>query len=143
MATVLDIANGAAEEIGVKTAEIPLEPEDYQVIITRMNDLLTEWADLGLTPQFKEVLNSTDTVDIDRNAVYAAKLELAMRISLPFQKPITDALRFLADRALRKLESSAVGKINVAYPDSLPVGSGNEFGDINERFYPQNPEHNF
>ena len=42
MTTANQIVNGAAEEIGVKTAEMPLEASDAQVILDRMNDMLTE-----------------------------------------------------------------------------------------------------
>lgn len=144
MTTALQIINGATEEIGVKTAESALEPGDFQFTLDRMNDMLTEWADTGLTPAFVEVSNSTDTVAIERNAVGAVKYALAMRIAPAFQKPITQALVLLAGTTMAALETSAVYIGEVAYPDTLPTGSGNDCGGtFRDRFFDQNKKVNF
>ena len=142
MTTALQIVNGAAEEIGVKTAEITLQPGDYQVIFDRMNDMLIEWADLGLTPAFSEVFNSTDTVDVERSAVAAIKFNLAIRIAPTFEKVITQALAANARETKQTLETSVVFIGEVAYPDTLPTGSG---GDCltDTRFFPQNKRERF
>lgn len=142
MTTVQQIIDGAAEELGVKTAEINLEPGDFQTILNRLNDLGTEWADKGLTPSFVEVFNSTDTVSIDRNAVAAFKYMLAGRCAPAFQRSIQPALTALISATMRDLEGSVVFIGEVALPDTLPRGSGNDaFND--QRFYPQNQKENF
>lgn len=141
MTTTIQIVDGAAEEIGVKTAETPLEAEDYQMILNRLNDLGAEWADIGLTPAFTEVFNSTDVVNIDRNAVSAFKLALAIRIAPTFERIVTPALAAIAEDALTRLRASTSYIGPVAYPDTLPVGSGNECGaqfNGNNRFFPAN-----
>ena len=145
MTTVQQIVDGAAEEIGVKTAEIPLQPADFQAILNRMNDMGAEWADSGLTPAFIEKLNRTDTVNIDRNAVAAFKYNLALRLASPFQRVISDALALSAKTTLQKLEASVIHIGDVAYPDSLPTGSGNDCGSIftEDRFFPSNSDENF
>ena len=142
MTTALQIVNGAAEEIGVKTAEITLESGDYQVIFDRMNDLLIEWADLGLTPAFSEVFNSTDTVDVERSAVAAIKFNLAIRIAPTFEKVITQALAANARETKQTLETSVVFIGEVAYPDTLPTGSGSDCL-TDTRFFPQNKKERF
>ena len=145
MTTVLQIVNGAAEKLGIKTAEIALEAGDFQVILNEMNDLLTEWSDLGLTPAFKEVSETTDTVDVDRNAVSAIKNNLAIRIAPTFQKVVQQSLALIASDSLRALETSTVFIGQVAYPDTLPTGSGNECSNdaIDRRFFTQNTTENF
>jgi len=142
MTTAVQIINGAAEEIGVKTAETALEAEDYQMILDRLNDLGLEWADSGLTPAFIEVSNSTDTVNIDGNARAAFKYALAIRIAPTFQAIVTPALAANADSTLQRLQASSVFIGEVAYPDSLPIGSGNECLD-ETRFFTQNARENF
>ena len=145
MTTVSQIINGAAEHIGVKTAEIPLQPDDFQVILDNLNDMLTEWSDLGLTPAFQEVSNGTDVVSIERNAVSAVKSNLAMLIAPSFQKVITQGLALIAGNTLSKLETSVVHIGQVAYPDTLPTGSGNGCPDSfrDDRFFPSNKPENF
>lgn len=145
MTTALQIVNGAAEKLGVKTAESPLEAADAQSILDEMNDLLQEWADIGLTPQFGEITDLTSTVAIDRNAVSAAKNNLALRIAPTFQRIVSQALASMADTSLRALETSSVYIGEIALPDTLPVGSGNECGTryFNDRFFDENKTENF
>jgi len=145
MTTVLQIVDGAAEEIGIKTAEENLESADYQVILNRMNDMLLEWADIGLTPEFVEVFNSTDSVNVDRNAVAAIKYALAIRCAPLFQKAVSPFLAQVASDSMSRLEASVVSIGQVAYPDSLPQGSGNECPGTfrRDRFFPSNKVENF
>lgn len=145
MTTVLQMINGATEKLGVKTAESELEEGDFQVVLDELNDLLTEWADSGLTPSFSEVSESTDIVNIDRNAVSAAKNNLAIRIAPSFQRVITSSLAQIANDSLRRLEASQIFIGRVALPDTLPTGSGNSCSGIfeNDRFFPPNKTENF
>jgi hypothetical protein len=145
MTTVLQIVNGAAIKATIKTAEIDLEAFEFQQILDEMNDLLSEWADSGLTPAFVEVSNSTDTVNIDRNAVSAVKNALAIRIAPQFNKPITQGMVLNANDSKSRLEASQIYIGEVAYPDSLPTGSGNECArtEIERRFYTPNKKDNF
>jgi hypothetical protein len=139
------VIDGAAEKIGVKEAESPLEPSDYQVILNEMNDMGTEWADIGLTPAYVEVFNDTDTVNIDRNAVSAFKNNLAIRIAPSFERIVTPELAGIAQDTLDRLRASVVYIGEVAYPDTLPTGSGNDCGGPfwNDRFFDQNKKENF
>ena len=145
MTTVLEIVNGAAEKLGVKTAESALEASDFQLIVNEMNDLLSVWADKGLTPAFKEVTASTDTVDVDRNAVSAIKSALAIQIAPSFERIVTQALAMIARQSLADLEISTDFIGEIAYPDTLPTGSGNDCGDtaIDRRFFTQNKKETF
>jgi hypothetical protein len=145
MTTALQIVEGAAEEITVKTAEIPLESADAMIFFNRMNDMLLEWADLGITPQFAEVYNLTDEIGIDRNAVAAVKYNLAIRCAPAFQKQVAMALGTVASDSYNRLLAS-ITNINVEFPDTLPVGSGNECAEANyldDRFFPSQKEENF
>ena len=110
-----------------------------------MNDMLTEWADLGRTPSFVEVFNGSDTVSVERNAVAAIKYSLAIRIAPTFGRVVTPALAALAETTLKNLQISEVFIGEVDYPDSLPTGSGNDCSDLfnEERFFPSNKKENF
>jgi hypothetical protein len=143
MTTVLQIVNGAAVKIGLKTAEVDLEAFEFQQILDEMNDMLSIWADRGLTPAFVQVSNSTDTVNIEDSAVSAAKNNLAINIAPSFDKLITPALAKIAADTLQALQSSTVFLGRIKYPDTLPMGSGNGCTDYEERFFPANLEKNF
>lgn len=145
MITAQQIVDGAAEELGVKTAEIALEAADYKAIFERMNDLLSEWARLGLTPAFDPVVNSTDEVKIERSAASAVKYALALRCASAFQRPVSQALAGMAEDALNNLRTASVFISGADYPDSLPLGSGNrcQDGGDDSRFFPTNQTENF
>lgn len=145
MTTMLEIVQDAMEEIGVKTAEVPLTNDELQSGIRRCNDLLTSWADIGTVPTYNPVLNGSDTVEIETSAVGAVKYNLAIRLAPSYQKVITPALKLMADESLAMLEASVSFIGNVAYPDTLPMGSGNDCADSyrDTRFFPVNSDENF
>ena len=145
MTTVLQIVNGAAIKATIKTAEIDLEAFEFQQILDDMNDMLSEWADIGLTPAFARVSNSTDTVNISDNAVGAVKDALAIRIAPSFSKPLTQGMVLNANTSRSRLEASQIFIGEVAFPDTLPTGSGNDCNNasIDRRFFTQNKQGNF
>lgn len=145
MTTVLDIVNGSAEKLGVKSAESALEAGDFQVILNELNDMLSIWADRGLTPAFKVVTDSTDVVDIELSAVSAVKNNLAIQIAPTFQRVVQPSLALIASTTLQQLETSTDFIGEIAYPDTLPTGSGNDCADVavDRRFFTQNKKETF
>lgn len=145
MTTAIQIADGAAEELGVKTANIALEPEDFQVILDRLNRLGVAWADIGLTPSFVRVANDTDTIAIDGNAEEAFIFTLAIRCAPAFERIVTPALAENAKTTLTTLRASVNHIGPVDFPDTLPTGSGNDCPQTfnTERFFEANETENF
>ena len=145
MSTVEQIVNGAAEHIGVKTAEVALEAGDFQVFLDNLNDLLEEWADIGLTPAFREVSARTDNVKIDSNARAAVKSALAMRCAPAFQRTVSSELNMLAKDSLKRLRNSTFYIERAKPSPTLPIGSGNLDRSTvrDEPFFTAQPEDNF
>ncbi len=145
MVTMREVVEDAAEEIGAKTAEIPLESDELQSGIRRCNDMLTEWDDIGIISGYNPVLNGDDVLEVDRNAVAAIKYNLAIRLAPSFRKPVSAALGSIAGSTLSRLEASGAFIGRVEYPDTLPMGSGNECPglDTDQRFFNPNKIENF
>lgn len=139
------IVQDAFEEIGVKTAEVPLTDDELQSGIRRCNDMLLEWDDIGIIVGYSEVLNGDDFVNVERNAIAAVKYNLAIRLAPSFQKLVSAALAAIAGGTLEVLMASGTDLSNIAYPDTLPLGSGNQCAsnDTNQRFFPNNKPDNF
>ena len=139
------LVEDAFEEIGVKTAEVPLTNDELQSGIRRCNDMLLEWDDIGIIVGYSEVLNGDDTVNVERNAVAAVKYNLAIRLAPSYQKLVGAALAALASGTIEVLMASSTDLSNIAYPDTLPLGSGNQCAnnDTNQRFFPNNKTDNF
>lgn len=145
MTTIRVIVQDAFEEIGVKTAEVALTDDELQSGIRRCNDMLLEWDDIGIITGYTEVLNGDDTVNVARSAIAAVKYNLAVRLAPSFTKLVTPALGALSSTTRDTLMASNASIGEVAYPDSLPLGSGNECNDYdtNTRFFPINQTDNF
>lgn len=145
MTTMREVVEDAFEEVGVKTAEVPLTDDELQSGIRRCNDMLTEWDDIGIIFGYTPVLNGDDTISVERNAIGAVKYNLAIRLAPSFQKVVGNALVALASGTMEILMASNSDLSNVAYPDSLPLGSGNQCAsnDTDRRFFPNNKTENF
>lgn len=145
MTTIREVVEDAFEELGVKTAEVPLTNDELQSGIRRCNDMLADWDDSGVIVGYIPVLNGDDTINIDRNAVGAVKYNLAIRLAPSYQKIVGNALAMLAGETLQSLEASMSDLSIIAYPDSLPMGSGNDCqsNDTDRRFFPNNKTDNF
>ena len=144
MPTMREVVQDAMEEIGVKTAEVTLTSDELQSGIRRCNDMLTEWADIGIVPSFNEVTNGDDLINVDRNAVGCVKYNLAIRLAPSYQKVVGPALAAIASGTLEMLMASNTDLSNIAYPDTLPMGSGNRCSDDSFReFFPANKKSNF
>ena len=145
MTTANQMIEAAAEKIGVKESESDLESGDYQVILNEMNDMGVAWADIGLTPAYVEVSDRDDIVNIDASARSAFKNNLAILIAPSFERIVSAALAAVAKSSLDTLRASVTYIGEVAYPDTLPTGSGNDCGDTfrNDRFFDQNKTENF
>ena len=90
---------------------------------------------------------NNEYINIDDNARAVVKANLAIRCAVPFKKAVTPGLANLADETLSRLRASVIFIGEVQYPDTLPIGSGNEcptFGTFDDnRFFDQNKKENF
>ena len=122
-----------------------MTPDELQSGISRCNDMLTSWDDIGIIVGYTEVLNGDDIVNVDRSAVRAIKKNLAIDLAPSYQKPIGAVLAAVASGTLEVLMASSSNIGPVAYPDSLPLGSGNQCSsnDTDRRFFPNNDTDNF
>ena len=145
MTTMREIVQDAFEEIGAKTAEVALTSDELQSGIRRCNDMLLEWSDIGIIVGYNEVLNGDDDINVERNAVAAVKYNLAIRLAPSYQKIVGSALAAIASGTMDVLLATNSDLSNIAYPDTLPLGSGNSCSDYDtdQRFFPSNERKNF
>ena len=145
MTTMREVVEDAFEEIGVKKAEVELTNDELQSGIRRANDLLVSWDAIGYIIGFNPVFNADDILEIEPAAVSAVKYNLATRLAPSYQKPITIELATIAADSFNILINQNVFIGEVAYPDTLPLGSGNRRcnNDTDARFFNGNDKENF
>ena len=142
MTTATEIITEALENIGYLGAETPLEAADELKAFKILNDQLAEWGESGTLPGAAPVGNLTDEIRAQRGVIAAIKMNLAGRCAAPFQVPITPTLAASISASSEALLRITAKIGDVAYPDTLPVGSGNECFDY-IRFFPENESQNF
>ena len=145
MTTMLEVVNDAFEEIDVKVAEQALQPDELQAGIRRCNDLLTSWDDIGYIVGYTPVFNGDDDLGIEASVVRAVKSNLAIELAVPFNRAISPGLAGKAQNSLDLLINANIFIGNVEFPDTLPIGSGNQGCDFetDRRFFNNNKNENF
>lgn len=148
MATALDIITGGFILLGIRTAESPLEANEAQDGLNSLNDMLNEWNLENIDIGFETVDDIDDEVFIDTGTEGAIKANLAVYMAPEYGRIVSDALAFRAKTG-KKIVRGSLNLRPLDFPDTLPVGSGNERqnrvpdgdkggGSIGRRFYPSN-----
>jgi len=143
MATAKKIIERAFSISGIKTAETPLEASEIQDGLDTLNDMGSAW-ESRLQIGFMPVETVGNTVRIPRDAEFAFKQNLAVQLRVEYKLAPDPVLVITADKAFKDLNSTYLTIGAPQYPDSLPVGSGNECPELfDDRFFPDNVTENF
>jgi hypothetical protein len=148
MATALDVITGALKLLEVKTDESAVTASEAEDGLTALNDMMNEWNVDGINIGYESLEDTEDTLYVNLGAIGAMKSNLAVYIAPEYGRVVTPSLEMRAKNSKKALRASI--PLNPAeYPDSLPVGSGNEGNNYtadgdspgnlrDSRFYPPN-----
>jgi hypothetical protein len=144
MTTARSFITRALQKAKIQTAETPIEPNEMQDGLDSLNDMLISWEQvmaLGFTP----VADIDIEIRVPRYAHAAIKSELAIILGAEYSMPPDPVLIAEAKARKDELMIAVVSIGDVAFPDTLPVGSGNNRrGYVNDyRFFPENEQDNF
>lgn len=145
MTTMREVVEDALEDITVKKAEVSLTSDELQSGIRRLNDMLAQWDEIGIISGYNAVTNGDDVLELEPAAIAAAKAKLAIKLAPSYSKVVTPALVENAREAMDMLETANSHIGEIAYPDTLPTGSGNQCNsyDVGDRFFNSNKTSNF
>lgn len=121
MATASDIIQGALRKLGIRASETPIDDAE-------MADGLDDLNDLGeANLLFRAVSNVSDTIPVARNMEGALKLVLAEKVSVDYEGlVISPMLAKQIANAWDDIYRIKNGSIDVKFPNTLPLGSGNQ-----------------
>lgn len=148
MATVLDVVTGALKLLEVRPAESPVTAAEAEDGLEALNDMMNEWNIDGINIGYESLDSTDEELHVDLGSIGAMKANLAIYIAPEYGRIVSPDLSDRA-RVSKKALRNAIPLNSSQYPDTLPIGSGNEDnnwtsdGDRpgtlrSSRFYPSN-----
>ncbi len=145
MTTAADIIKGSLRRLQIIGSETTIEPDEISDGLEDLNDWAIGIEHGKIALGFAPVNLSSDTVNIPREAVGMYKDNLAIYMGGQYGTPISQSLAKSAEDSMALVLNMFQGSIDVAYPDTLPIGTGNECDLLveDQRFFNNNNEDNF
>lgn len=136
--TAATVITSALQEILVQASEAPLEPDEIQDAIRYMNRFMAQLAADGIALGYTDVASTSDAITIPDGAINGLVFNLAIKLASQFGKAVSPELALNAREAKNTMRNIAVTIGRSHFPNTLPIGSGNEFDGGATHFYPDN-----
>lgn len=135
MTTAAQLITAILQEDVIQASEAPLEADETQDALFALNNYMFELAADGINLGFTEVTDLGDEITVNRGAINGVVKNVALQIAQQYGAPVTQTLLAQAANGLRVMTKLSVTLPSSPYPDTLPIGSGNECGTTNTHFY--------
>ena len=126
MATAAQVTKAILQEILVRSVEAPLEPDELQDTIFAMNNYMTALDADGVHLGYTVVSSLGDEVTVPAGALQGLIANVAIDVAPQFGATVSQALVLKAKKGMSAMRKLGITIGTMSYPDSLPVGSGNE-----------------
>lgn len=135
MATAAKVVERILNIIIVQASEQPVLSPDFEATIDTMNDLLTEWGAVGINLGYTIVSGPSDEITVPDASLGAIKSNVAMRLGVEYDFLLTPAMAEYAATSFQNLLNQTITVGDASFPDTLPIGAGNECLGT-QRFFP-------
>lgn len=132
------VAKDILQELVVQGAESAIVSDESTTAIRYMNRYMTMLDAQGVKLGYAEVTNLSDDITIPSGALMGMIKNVAIMLAPQFDVPVSADLKMAADQGLQAMYTLGAQQREMAYPGTLPIGSGNEgfFSIENDHFYP-------
>jgi len=145
MATAADIIEAALKKIQIIGSETPIEDDEIADALADLNDWGSELEASTLQLGFTPVSVPGDNINIPVQVVGMYKNNLAIYLAGEYGAPVTQTLVKSARDSMDRALIAFAPNIDVEFPDTLPIGSGNNCDLVieDQRFFGPNSVENF
>ena len=136
--TAGDIVKDALGEITVLGAEAPVEAVDAQIGVRYLNRMMAAFDADGIDLGYTEAANLNSPITVPAGAIDGMVTQLAVRLHAQFSAadPLSQDLLARAVSGKKTMRNLAVRVGASEFPSTLPIGSGNEYDNNTNHFYP-------
>lgn len=125
----------------IRADEEPLEAADAQVAIRTLNRMMAMFQTKSIYLGFTLVSKLNDIITVSDDAIDGIISNLAVKLHPHFKSgELSQTLLMLAKAGYDSLLDIAIEAPESSFPDTLPVGSGNEETYWSDAFYPASDE---
>ena len=124
--TAAIIAKDILQELVVQGAESDLTADETQTTIRYMNRYMAKLAGDGINLGYTKVSNLGDLITIPDGAIMGLIKNVAIQLAPQYDVPVSNDLAMAARDGLITMRNLGSRINEMAYPDTLPTGSGNE-----------------
>lgn len=138
METAGDIVKDALSEITAYGAEASIEAVDSQLAIRYMNRMMAAFSVDGIDLGYTNVDSLGDDITVADGAIEGIVAQLAVRLWDQFNEdamPVPPTLLARANSAKETMRGIAVNIGASEFPNTLPIGSGNEGTTLNDNHF--------
>lgn len=136
MATAAQLVKQIANRILVRESEAPIPADEAQDILFGINSYMAAQAANGINLGFTRLEDLGDTVTVPDGALMGIIANVAINMASQFGVSVSPSLGEEARIGLAAMRKLGVSVAAMEYPDTLPVGSGNEGDWDTQHFYP-------
>lgn len=138
MATAAQVVKASLQKILVQASEADIEASEAQDFIFSMNNFMLDLDAKGVTLGYTEVSDLGDNITIPTGALRGLIYNMAVEMAPEFNGTVTQTVAAIAQSGLTTMRLLGRNIPQARFPDTLPIGSGNELngGRFSTHFFP-------
>lgn len=133
MTTALKIITRAFSKAGIRPAETPLTDAEIEDGLDVLNDMLSSWSSTETLTGVEQIEDVNDETLIPRYAEWAVKANLTIMLASEYQIPVTQGMAHDATYSKSEMVKARLNLLEIDYPPTLPIGSGNHVNWATDR----------
>jgi hypothetical protein len=133
------VVRDALSELTIQPDEQTVQPVELFTGIRFLNRMMAAYDSQGIKLGYTFVNGPNDILTVPAGVIEGMVFNLAVRLATGYDMPVSPSLAKNAVDGMRVMRNVGLKLTKVAFPSTLPIGSGNEevAGSYNgENFYP-------